>query len=568
MDNQTPQDPNKIDLSSVNQQPKQKKEFKLPSFLKRKKAVSPGRDHLGQFSSGSGGLKSVKKFNWIRALPLVLIVSIVGGYLVFRSFAGTYKSCATAANGYRYSEQCVTDSDEAAVVRLYYGIFNRAPDKSGLEYWTNKLNKKTITLAEMARQFMGSSEFSRKYGTLNNDQFVRAMYPQVFGRAPDPSGLKYWVDRLNAKSVTRQAMMTNFTQSSEMKRNFAQTVARDLGVLENLAGEKITTGNIECYGSIESRTDGSKWCNVNIKQNSAERSGFWVTSIMNVPITLQTSMAWLDAETEGRLLNGGGQSISCGIDVYRYTGVLDSGKAYTSSSNSYGGGMGGCGSLGSTTEKVFLGNGYGLYPSNLNGLLTTASIRTEEYKKLPSNAVVSIKMTGINFRGVPRGASYPNEQKVTAKVHTNSSNKINIKGKLYDLRNQLNYISANMATNSIDWSQTMNQKIAGKLAFSLEGATAINSSQSSGYDLKFKVNVYNADTNKLITPGEYQVYALGKQLKSVSDVYSIKKAQGSYYSGDAITVALDPRFPTKFRFDVDIVSPTDYKLFSSNISSK
>lgn len=43
------------------------------------------RDELGQFSSGSGGL-TIKNFNWKRFLPVVAVVALVGGFLVYRSF--------------------------------------------------------------------------------------------------------------------------------------------------------------------------------------------------------------------------------------------------------------------------------------------------------------------------------------------------------------------------------------------------------------------------------------------------------------------------------------------------
>ena len=273
MDQQPPQDPSKIDLSSVNKEPKQPLITKLTNlFNNRKKAPQPGRDHLGQFVSGSGGLKSAKKFNWSRALPLILIVSLVGGYLVFRSFAGTYTTCATNDNKYIYTEECVTNSNEAAIIRLYYGIFNRAPDKSGMQYWTNKLNAKKVTLTEVARQFMGSSEFRSKYGTLSDESFVKAMYLQAFGSNPDPSTLSYWTNKLKSKSVTRQTMMVNFTQSEEMKRAFSTTVAGALRIdpkyyLTELSN--IPDSSLTCYGTkviIKGKTN----CRVKLSPDNKE----------------------------------------------------------------------------------------------------------------------------------------------------------------------------------------------------------------------------------------------------------------------------------------------------------
>ena len=47
------------------------------------------RDVKGRFTSGSGGIRFPKDFNWGRALPVILIVALVGGYLVYQSLAST-----------------------------------------------------------------------------------------------------------------------------------------------------------------------------------------------------------------------------------------------------------------------------------------------------------------------------------------------------------------------------------------------------------------------------------------------------------------------------------------------
>ncbi|MDQ5913252.1 MAG: hypothetical protein QG659_674 [Patescibacteria group bacterium] len=77
----------KINLTDLN---KQKKSFTPPSLKNPfKKQTGPNRDDVGKFATtaGGGGLKSIKKFNWKRAAPLIAIVTLVGGFLVFQSFA-------------------------------------------------------------------------------------------------------------------------------------------------------------------------------------------------------------------------------------------------------------------------------------------------------------------------------------------------------------------------------------------------------------------------------------------------------------------------------------------------
>jgi|GEM_PF-2946598 len=563
-----------ISLESINQKHRNKQRLeaaktKAKSLLKLNKSAGPGRDHLGRFSGN--GLKS-SRFGKPAILSALLIFAVVGGYFVYQTFAYTYASCNSSIipYSYKYNLDCVTDSSEAKVVRLYYGIFNRAPDSGGLKYWSGKLESKSIPLAEVARQFMGSNEFKRKYGTLSNEAFVKAMYPQVFGRAPDSGGLKYWTDRLNKKTITRHALMVNFTESSEMKRNFAYTVAKDLGISDDLAGDKVATGSIECYGTVETKSDGSKWCSVNIKNNSAKNGNFWTTSIMNIPVSLANPAHWLEGQTDARLANSKGQSYGCGIETYRYTGKITSNTAFQDVRNSYGGGMGGCSPLTEGSNTAFIGNGFGLAPSTLNGLLVTVNANDSDYSKLPSNASVSVKMTGINLYAAGfSDLSYPNNQDVTvSSLAPSDSTKLSFQGKTYDLDYKLQYTTPNGSTGSIDWSQAATKKVAGKTSFYIDSSSSVDTSISSGYSLGFKVNVYNADTSALVPASSYKVYALKKLIMPSSQgVYSFNKPKGDeYFSGDDITVIMDSRFPSRLRYEIDIVSgPADYKIFQSSI---
>lgn len=85
MANQNNQD--KLDLSSVNKNKKTKPAFEVVNPLKKQKG--PLRDEEGKFTSGSGGLKKVQQINWMRAIPLIAVIAMVGGFFVYQSFAAT-----------------------------------------------------------------------------------------------------------------------------------------------------------------------------------------------------------------------------------------------------------------------------------------------------------------------------------------------------------------------------------------------------------------------------------------------------------------------------------------------
>jgi poly(3-hydroxybutyrate) depolymerase len=106
---------------------------------------------------------------------------------------------------------------DARLVRLYHAYFTRAPDPSGLDFWTRQLASGR-GLVVVAQNFATSSEFQRTYGSLGNGAFVDLVYRNVLGRNPDPSGRAFWVRRLDARVTSRGALMASFSDSSENTR--------------------------------------------------------------------------------------------------------------------------------------------------------------------------------------------------------------------------------------------------------------------------------------------------------------------------------------------------------------
>jgi len=90
---------NKIDLATVN---KSKKQLKLPEIKNPlTKQKGPKRDDEGKFTAGSGGLRRLNSFNLKRALPLFVIISLVGGSMVYQSFAAACSITADKTSLYK-----------------------------------------------------------------------------------------------------------------------------------------------------------------------------------------------------------------------------------------------------------------------------------------------------------------------------------------------------------------------------------------------------------------------------------------------------------------------------------
>ncbi|MFN8019249.1 MAG: DUF4214 domain-containing protein, partial [Acidimicrobiales bacterium] len=119
------------------------------------------------------------------------------------------------------------DVDQTGAVdpttRLYFAYFLRTPDKTGLEYWIRKKRGGTL-LRSISDSFATSSEFTRRYGSLTNQEFVELIYQNLFAREGDASGVDYWTRKLDTKAESRGGVMAQFSESSEYKRKMSTKV--------------------------------------------------------------------------------------------------------------------------------------------------------------------------------------------------------------------------------------------------------------------------------------------------------------------------------------------------------
>ena len=107
--------------------------------------------------------------------------------------------------------------------RLYNAAFARFPDSDGLKYWINMFGSGKNTKRQVATSFLGSSEFSQRYGNkVSNEKYIETLYRNVLGRAPDLRGLNYWVGQLTTGIETREEALLGFAESAENKNLFSE----------------------------------------------------------------------------------------------------------------------------------------------------------------------------------------------------------------------------------------------------------------------------------------------------------------------------------------------------------
>lgn len=107
------------------------------------------------------------------------------------------------------------DTHAAQAYRIYQAAFNRAPDSSGLGFWVKQIDN-GATVTEVAQGFMQSAEFKGLYGEHpGNADMVTKFYQNVLHRAPDAGGLAFWTDVLNTGHGTAQYVLAQFAESPE-----------------------------------------------------------------------------------------------------------------------------------------------------------------------------------------------------------------------------------------------------------------------------------------------------------------------------------------------------------------
>jgi hypothetical protein len=99
-----------------------------------------------------------------------------------------------------FASSSEANTDVVPIVQLYEGLLNRAPDAAGLAFWVGLIDSGT-SLRNIAQDFVGSTEFATIHGAQPSvTALVTALYQNVLGRAPDATGLAYWVADLGGSS--------------------------------------------------------------------------------------------------------------------------------------------------------------------------------------------------------------------------------------------------------------------------------------------------------------------------------------------------------------------------------
>lgn len=159
------------------------------------------------------------------------------------------------------------------IIRLYFAYFDRVPDQAGFEYWTSQFRSGAGSLDWIANFFANSDEFNETYPTIQtNADFVSMVYFNVLHRAPDATGMAFWVAQIRAGTASKGRVMNQFAQSDEnMDRTWLQVQITNIygSLLQRMPSDNELAANAFWAGIANG---GDQWENVWVIQGAVRNS--------------------------------------------------------------------------------------------------------------------------------------------------------------------------------------------------------------------------------------------------------------------------------------------------------
>lgn len=108
---------------------------------------------------------------------------------------------------------------EHSIARLYFGAFGRVADSAGLVLQTAGFPTALSGLVTIGDKLVASAEFTARYGTLSDADFIRTVFQNVFGRAATADDVASGVASLNRPRLgfSRGGLLNAYAQSDEAR---------------------------------------------------------------------------------------------------------------------------------------------------------------------------------------------------------------------------------------------------------------------------------------------------------------------------------------------------------------
>lgn len=215
-----------------------------------------------------------------------------------------------------------TSAQVDALVALYAGYFNRAPDPAGLQFWIDQIDGGR-EFNTIAADFAASAEATALYPYLTAPDvatpstFITSIYQNLFNRAPEPEGLQFWTDVLESGAVSAADMIESIINGA-IDAPDATPPTFDAATLEN----KIEVGRD--FAEDAANTSGFEF---DAEAKSAAIAA--IDGVTNDEATVVAAKAATDAYLSGEANEGDTFTLTTGVDVVNGTADNDTFNAQT-----------------------------------------------------------------------------------------------------------------------------------------------------------------------------------------------------------------------------------------------
>ncbi len=133
----------------------------------------------------------------------------------------------------------------ALLTKMYQDVLGRAPDPGGMRFWLDRLKNGMLT-QQVGAQFYSSPEYVDAAGS--TDAWLRQLYRALLERQPDGAGLAYWKDRL-ARGTSPYEVTASFYSSPESRNR------RVVGLYREILGRAPDSGGQTFWADQLNRID-------------------------------------------------------------------------------------------------------------------------------------------------------------------------------------------------------------------------------------------------------------------------------------------------------------------------
>ncbi len=177
---------------------------------------------------------------------------------------------ATVDDVFTSKNESAAQKIQTQAAEIYVATFERAPDYSGLMYWVGQVQNGALTIDQVAQSFFNQPETMAKYDdNTTNAQFITTVYQNILSRDPDAAGLAYWVSELDQG-----------------------TFRRDQAIMALINGAKAATGSAADAAMLSNKTQVGSYFANSSAGDLASNSNFmtWAQAVMDFATATSTGI--------------------------------------------------------------------------------------------------------------------------------------------------------------------------------------------------------------------------------------------------------------------------------------